>query len=63
MLWAVAFAVAEALALRNPEDGEQPLTYYAHRITQSKLVRVLGVAAWLWLGYHFFIDRTGGLPL
>ena len=63
MLWAVVFAVAETLALRDPKDRDQPLTYYAVRITQSKLARVLGVAAWLWLGYHLWIDRTGALPL
>jgi hypothetical protein len=62
--WDVAVAaivflvfIYEMGALAKRTDGWQPYTYYVRRMIRSKLLWAAAFLFWLWLGFHFFIER------
>lgn len=54
---AVGFLAAEGYALWNAKDGFRPLTYHVRNLMRYPAVLLALFGGWLWLGYHFFVER------
>jgi hypothetical protein len=55
--------VGQAIALAIGTDRQQPMSYYIRKIFATRYIGFpIAIIIYLWLGWHFLIDRTGGLP-
>lgn len=60
---ALLLAVGEAIALAKITPGEEPITFYVRGLLRFGPAGFLFLLlVWLWLGWHFLIDRDGTRP-
>lgn len=63
VIGALLLSIGEAIALSRNTDRELPITAYIRGLLKlGPIGFLLLLVVWIWLGYHFLIDRTGSLP-